>query len=104
MVTQATATDVLESLRQGITAAKAGHKAEARSQLRAVTVSDPSNEVAWLWLAGVADSPHDAMTALQRVLAINPTNRQALRGLTSTRLQIGIAEAKAGRKRTARRY
>jgi len=103
-VTQATANGILESLRQGITAAKGGHKAEARSLLRAVTEGDPSNEVAWLWLAGVADSPHDAMTALQRVLAINPTNGQALRGLTSTRLQIGIAEAKAGRKRTARRY
>lgn len=103
-MTQAIATGVGEALRLGITAAKAGHKAEARPLLRAVTESEPSNELAWLWLAGVAESPHDAMAALQRVLAINPTNPQALRGLTSTRLQIGIAEAKAGRKRTARRY
>jgi twitching motility two-component system response regulator PilG len=103
-VTQLSSTRLLDVLRQAISAAKAGRKADAQRLLRAVTEGDPSNELAWLWLAGVASSPQDALAALQRVLEINPANAQALRGLSTTRLQIGIAEARAGRKRTARRY
>jgi twitching motility two-component system response regulator PilG len=104
IVTAVNTASVGESLRAGLTAAKAGHKAEARRLLREVADAEPLNELAWLWLAGVAETPRDALISLQRVLEINPDNPQALQGLTTTRLQLGIAEAKAGRKRTARRY
>jgi twitching motility two-component system response regulator PilG len=90
-------------LRDGIRAARANDKARARECLREVTRVEPANEHGWLWLAGVAETPETALQCLQRVLDINPDNAQARKGLATTRLHMGIAEAKAGRKRTARR-
>jgi Flp pilus assembly protein TadD len=88
-------------LREGIQAARANNKERARQFLREVTRLDTGNEHAWLWLAGVIETPQEALSCLQRVLEINPDNAAARKGLVSTRLQLGIAEAKAGRKRTA---
>ncbi len=89
-------------LRDGIAAAKAGDKALTRRLLREAVYLEPDNEVAWLWLAGVAESPQDALVSLQRVLEINPNNERAREGLKSARLQAGVAEAKAGNKAAAR--
>lgn len=94
---------VLEALRAGIAAARAGSKVEARRLLREATETEPGNEHAWLWLAGVAENAEESLICLQRVLAINPEHAQARQGLATTRLQIAIAEARAGKKRTARR-
>jgi twitching motility two-component system response regulator PilG len=100
-VSQASATDLL---REGIAAAKAGDKAQTRRLLREVTVLDPNNETAWLWLAGVAESPQEALDCLRRVLEINPGNDSARDGIKAARLQAAVAEAKAGNKAVARRY
>jgi twitching motility two-component system response regulator PilG len=89
-------------LRDGIAAAKAGDKALTRRLLREAVYLEPENEVAWLWLAGVAESPQDALVSLERVLEINPNNERAREGLKSARLQAGVAEAKAGNKAAAR--
>jgi tetratricopeptide (TPR) repeat protein len=68
-------------LSQGIVAARAGKREEARALLMQVVEGDERNEQAWLWLAGVVDAPEDIRTCLQNVLDLNPANQQAQQGL-----------------------
>ena len=68
-------------LRNGIAAAKTGDRVQARQVLKRVTELDPNNELAWLWLASVAESLLDARQYLRRVVEINPGNAQAIKGL-----------------------
>lgn len=64
-------------LQQAIAAAKAGDKARARPLLIEVTETEPENEAAWMWRASVSLTPKDAAWCLNKVLAINPENKQA---------------------------
>jgi twitching motility two-component system response regulator PilG len=89
-------------LREGIAAARAGDKEQTRRLLREVTELEPDNEVAWLWLAGVAEAHEDALEAIERVLEINPDNDRAREGVKSARLQVAVAAARAGDRETAR--
>jgi twitching motility two-component system response regulator PilG len=93
----------LQLLKDGIAAAKAGDKPRALGMLREVVDMEPRNELAWLWLGGVAETPHDAVEALEQVLLINPANERAKAGLKGARLQAGIADARQGNKEEARR-
>jgi tetratricopeptide (TPR) repeat protein len=68
-------------LEQGIRAAQAGHREEARALLIKVVEADERNEQAWLWLAGVVDNPDDMRTCLENVLDLNPSNAKAQQGL-----------------------
>lgn len=68
-------------VREGINAAKAGKKDEARALLMKATELDPYNEDGWLWLSGVVDSPEDQRTCLENVLAVNPSNDRARQGI-----------------------
>ncbi len=68
-------------LRQGIAAAKAGKRAEARALLMQVVEADERSEQGWLWLSGVVDDPADMRTCLHNVLDINPNSAQARQGL-----------------------
>jgi len=52
-------------LQQGIAAARAGDKATARARFRELTAHNFDNELAWLWLASVADTPAHAMACLR---------------------------------------
>jgi len=70
-----------ELLQQGIAAARAGNRAEARALLMRVIEGDERNEQAWLWLSGVVDDPNDMRTCLHNVLDLNPDNTQAKQGL-----------------------
>jgi tetratricopeptide (TPR) repeat protein len=70
-----------ELLKQGIAAAKAGRKEEARQALLHVIELDERNERAWLWLSGVTDSIEDQRVCLENVLTINPDNPYARQGL-----------------------
>jgi tetratricopeptide (TPR) repeat protein len=72
---------VVELLRAGIAAVKAGHKEKARQALLKVTELDERNEQAWLWLSGVVESAEDRRVCLENVLAINPRNSHAQAGL-----------------------
>lgn len=92
----------LSLLKEGIAAARAGDKPLTRRLLREVTELQPRNEVAWLWLAGVAESPPDALECLERVLEINPANERAQAGIKNAYLQAGAAAAKAGDRARAR--
>src|SRR5262245_58084238 len=68
-------------LHQGIAAARAGQREEARALLVQVVEADERNEQAWLWLAGVVDDPEDMRTCLENVLDLNPGNVKAQQGL-----------------------
>lgn len=68
-------------LQEGIAAARAGNRAEARTLLMRVVEADERNEQAWLWLAGVVDDPEDMRTCLHNVLELNPNHEQARQGL-----------------------
>jgi tetratricopeptide (TPR) repeat protein len=72
---------VTELVKQGIAAAKAGRKEEARQVLLRVTELDERNEQAWLWLSSLVDSPEEKRICLENVLAVNPNNAHAQAGL-----------------------
>ena len=68
-------------LREGITAARAGSKDRARDLLLQVIAQDQEVEMAWLWLSSVVDNPGELQICLENVLALNPANEAARRGL-----------------------
>ena len=74
--------DTSDLLQQGIAYAKEGRRQEACNILMQVVELDEHNESAWLWLSGVVDSDDDKAVALENVLALNPSNEWAKRGLT----------------------
>ncbi len=75
---------------QGIAALQSGHKAEARALLVQALQQDKRNETAWLWLSGAVKTNAERRACLEEVLAINPGNEMAKRGLE--RLQVGADE------------
>jgi hypothetical protein len=72
-------------LQQGIAALRAGNKAQARQLLARAIQEDPRNEQAWLWLSGTVDNDEERLECLNRVLAIDPNNEMAQRGLATLR-------------------
>jgi CheY-like chemotaxis protein len=78
-------------VRAGVTAAKTGDIELARSLLRKAVADDPECEKAWIWLAGVAESPDEAVAALIQARQINPDNEQ-----TRIALEDYHAECEAG--------
>jgi CheY-like chemotaxis protein len=68
-------------LSAGVAAAKAKDIPTARRLLRAAVADDPTAEQGWFWLAAVCDSPSDAVSHLNRVLALNPKNAAARKGI-----------------------
>jgi ribosomal protein S27AE len=75
---------VRELLRQGVAAAKAAEMDEAFYYLSWVLRTDANEKQqaqAWLWLSEVYDKPTDKRDCLEQVLAFEPTNGLARRGL-----------------------
>lgn len=70
-----------EYLEQGIRAAEAGRRAEARRLLTQAASLRPECKEAWLWLAGLAADPRESVEYLQRVLAIDPGDEAAREGI-----------------------
>jgi len=64
-----------------LTRPRAGQKYGARSFLRHVVAGDRDNAHAWLWLAGVERDLDKRRYCLKRVLALDPENEAAQRGL-----------------------
>ena len=82
-------------LKQGIAALNAGRKVEARNLLTQVVQQDDRNEMAWLWLSGAVDTDEDRRICLENVLAINPNNGVASRGLESLIAKEGVRPLKS---------
>ncbi len=70
-----------ELLKQGIAAYKAGRKEEARELFYQTLELDRNNEQAWMWLSGAVDTNRERRVCLEEVLALNPNNAIARRGL-----------------------
>src|SRR5205823_1878567 len=49
------------------------------------------NEMAWMWLANVAETPAEAATCLEKVLTLNPGNALARSTLERCRSAVGAA-------------
>lgn len=76
--------EVKSVLNQGIKAAQAGNRAQARTSLTRATELDPRNESAWLWLASISEYPEELLGFLNHVLDINPDNQRALEWKAAT--------------------
>ena len=74
-------------LRQGIAAAKSGQKETARYLLTQVVERDENNVTAWMWLSGVVENLNDKEVCLENVLALDPNNQVAHKGLDWVRQQ-----------------
>lgn len=70
-------------VRAGVEAYRAGKRAEARTLLERALELDNYNELAWMWLSAVVDSPEEQRTCLENVVVINPENERAKQGLRS---------------------
>ncbi|MAT95641.1 MAG: hypothetical protein CL608_00615 [Anaerolineaceae bacterium] len=68
-------------LKIAIQAAKAGEREKAHQLLMKIVEQDEANETAWLWLSGTVKTKEDRQVCLENVLAINPHNEIAKKGL-----------------------
>ncbi|MBE7550824.1 MAG: hypothetical protein HS126_07075 [Anaerolineales bacterium] len=69
------------SLELAITAIRSGRKEEGRQLLNLLIQQNPNNEMAWLWMSSVVNADEQRARCLYHVLAINPDNELARRGL-----------------------
>ncbi len=76
---------------------RAGNSAEGKRLLKEVLQSEPKNEEAWFWLAGLAENDHDREACLKRVLLINPKNKSARRRMAELKLPAHPQPAADGR-------
>ncbi len=84
-------TEIDQLLQQAIRAAKAGDRDQAHQILLQIVEQDEKNETAWLWLSGTVKTKEDRQICLENVLAINPNNEIAKKGLK----KLGIAPPSA---------
>ncbi len=83
---------IRDMLHKGIQAARGGNPAMARRFLQQVTEQAPENELAWIWLATVAENTEQRRRCLERVLEINPANERAREALARLRRVPGSAQ------------
>jgi hypothetical protein len=79
--------DLNAQLKEAISLAQSGQRAEARSILERLVAIDPELELAWLWLATVSTDRDERIEYLERALALNPdnpTSHEAYTQLTGT--------------------
>jgi twitching motility two-component system response regulator PilG len=70
--------DDMTLLREAAAFHKAGEKEKARALLVEAAAVNPKNELVWLWQASLARTAAEAMTAIGKVLDLNPHNEKAL--------------------------
>ncbi len=69
--------DLETKIEQGIAAAQAGNKGEARRILKEVVKADESQIDAWIWLSSVVYSLDEKIICLENVLTLEPDNQFA---------------------------
>lgn len=82
--------NIQQLLQAGIRAARQGNRSAARRLLHEVIAQEPTNELAWIWLASVAENVQERREYLERVLAINPNNKRATQALERLKRSSGI--------------
>jgi hypothetical protein len=70
-------------IEQGKAAIKAGRKDEAKAALTKAVELDEASEQGWLWLSACVESVEEQQICLENVLAINPANEKAKKGLAA---------------------
>ena len=106
------AAEANNALREGVKAAQAGDRANARAALLRASELDPQSEAAWLWLASISEYPEELVVFLNNVLDINPNNARANEWMAATKallsktfVQRGVdAAVDAGQKELAAQY
>lgn len=83
-------------LHHAIELARSGEKDAARDAFLRVVDEEPSNELAWMWLAGLMDSLEDKIVACENVLAINPSNEKAIEYLGRLRRRMSVKDVAGG--------
>lgn len=83
-------------LQQGVALAKAGQRDQAFAVLQQAVRLDPRNETIWLWLSSVARNDQERIFCLRQILAINPQNELAIKGLQAMGIQAEPQAAAAG--------
>src|SRR5688572_30623152 len=71
-------------IRNAVTAIRRGNISRARALLVEATDLEPANDHAWLWRAGLAESPAVRRFCLERVLADDREHATARRALAVT--------------------
>ena len=77
----------------GQIAARAGDRASAYRLFLEALALEPTDAEAWLWRAGTAAEPAEAIACLERVLELDPANPRARRGLEEVRQRFGPGPA-----------
>lgn len=85
---------VAQLVERGVYALRGGQKDLAQQLLRRVVALDEMYESGWLWLSGVVDEL-EKVTCLEKVLSINPENKQARAGLDFLRKKLAASEMTA---------
>lgn len=86
-----------DALMQQATAAyKAGRKEEARSLLTEIVDQYEHHEQAWLLMSAVVDKLEEQQICLENVLAINPGNEKARKGLETVNQKLAARGGGAG--------
>lgn len=80
------------SLDLAISAIRAGRREEGRQLLNLVIQQNPNDDKAWLWMSSVVDSDDQRARCLYHVLAIDPENDLARKGLQ--RLGIVVSDSR----------
>ena len=89
-------------LSDAVQAIRIGHRRLAREILIRVIESEPQNEHAFLWLAAIADTRDEALSILERVLVINPTNTLVSNALGIQRLSRAVTSPTSSLPSTAK--
>ena len=82
----------MSTLEEAVQAIRMGNREEGRRMLEEILEVDESNEEVWLWLSSVVDTDEDREICLENVLALNPDNIVAKKGLEA--LQSGTFNVK----------
>jgi hypothetical protein len=75
--------EVTRLVQEGKDARKAGNIEEARNLFMQAVELDQYHKEAWLWLSDVVETNEDKRTCLENVLAIDPDNQAARKGIDS---------------------
>jgi lipoprotein-anchoring transpeptidase ErfK/SrfK len=83
---------IADLLRHGEAAGRAGRRAQARQNFRAVLSLDPTNVPALLWLAWLSDDPRASLAYVARALDCDPTDPRAHAALRWARRRVATSQ------------